>query len=242
MTESSENFLSRWWRLKQKSRREGVAENDSVLKTRQDGPGATGRPAGPDRHDGPDGHQKSLATETESPALPHVDLTTLPHVDLTTLPDIGSIGPDSDIRPFLQAGVPQELTGAALRSAWVADPSIRDFVEIADNQWDFNAESGIPGFGSLGSADYARREIARALQAFDDLQPEPPLSDGEMDMTASPPAVVPGPQIVDEVWKVGSADVGTGKGDRRPTVGAPAAAEVAEPSTLERPHGTALPK
>ena len=52
---------------------------------------------------------------------------------------------------------------AALRSAWTADRAIRDFVGIADNQWDFNEPAGIPGFGALGPGDYAPSLAARAL-------------------------------------------------------------------------------
>ena len=58
------------------------------------------------------------------------------------LPSIDSITRGSDIRPFLQPGVPVELTRAALRAAWVVDPSIRDFIGIADSQWDFNDRIG----------------------------------------------------------------------------------------------------
>ena len=44
------------------------------------------------------------------------------------LPPIGSIGPASDIRPFLEPGVPQDLARTALRRAWIVDPAIRGFV------------------------------------------------------------------------------------------------------------------
>lgn len=180
-----------------------------------------------------------------------LDATPVSSVDLTSLPDIDSIGPDSDIRPFLQAGVPQELTGAALRNAWVADPSIRDFVEVADNQWDFNAESGIPGFGALGSTEYARHMVARALAGLDEAQPELPSSDGELSLTApTRSTAVPGPQIIDEVWKTGAADVGgavvalgvaTGNEDGQAVDREPAAEDTGQP-VGKRAHGTALPK
>jgi hypothetical protein len=41
------------------------------------------------------------------------------------------------------------LTRAALRRAWTSDPAIREFIGIAENQWDFNDPNGIPGFGQL---------------------------------------------------------------------------------------------
>ncbi len=56
--------------------------------------------------------------------------------------------PDSDIRAFLEKGVPVALTKAALRRAWTADPAIRDFMRIAENQWDFTDPTSIPGFGN----------------------------------------------------------------------------------------------
>ena len=79
------------------------------------------------------------------------------------LPSIESITRGSDIRPFLKPGVPVELTRAALRAAWVADPSIRDFVGIADSQWDFNDPTAMPGFGPLEATDSARSYAQRAV-------------------------------------------------------------------------------
>jgi Protein of unknown function (DUF3306) len=73
-------------------------------------------------------------------------------IDPATLPAIESIGAATDIRPFLAAGVPADLTRAALRRAWVSDPAIRDFIGLAENQWDFTKPDGVPGFGSLDGA------------------------------------------------------------------------------------------
>ncbi|HWX58944.1 DUF3306 domain-containing protein [Bradyrhizobium sp.] len=69
--------------------------------------------------------------------------------DPASLPSIVSIAADTDIIAFLRAGVPAELTRAALRRAWTSDPAIRDFIGIAENQWDFNDPNAIPGFGPL---------------------------------------------------------------------------------------------
>jgi hypothetical protein len=49
--------------------------------------------------------------------------------------------------------VPLELTRAALRRAWTADPAIRDFIGLSENAWDFTASGGVPGFGSLDRQD-----------------------------------------------------------------------------------------
>src|SRR6202161_3139348 len=69
--------------------------------------------------------------------------------DPASLPSIESIVGDTDIIAFLRKGVPSELTRAALRQAWASDPAIRDFIGIAENQWNFNDPDAIPGFGPL---------------------------------------------------------------------------------------------
>ena len=57
--------------------------------------------------------------------------------------------------------MPADLTRAALRRAWSADPAIRDFIEIAENQYDFATGSDLPGFGPLdASADEIRKMVA----------------------------------------------------------------------------------
>jgi hypothetical protein len=63
--------------------------------------------------------------------------------DAASLPPIGSIGPASDVRPFLEPGVPQDLARAALRRAWIVDPAIRGFVGLSENFWDFDASDAV---------------------------------------------------------------------------------------------------
>jgi hypothetical protein len=53
------------------------------------------------------------------------------------------------------------LTRAALRRVWASDPAIRDFIGIAENQWDFNDPNGIPGFGPLPATDSAPRVLTQ---------------------------------------------------------------------------------
>ena len=81
--------------------------------------------------------------------------------DPASLPSIESIVADTDIVVFLRTGIPAELTRAALRKAWSSDPAIRDFVGIADNQWDFNDPDAIPGFGPLASGESGTDIIAQ---------------------------------------------------------------------------------
>jgi uncharacterized protein DUF3306 len=73
--------------------------------------------------------------------------------DPPSLPPIDSITADTDIVAFLKSDVPTGLTRAALRRAWTSDPAIRDFIGIAENQWDFNDPNGISGFGPLDATE-----------------------------------------------------------------------------------------
>jgi len=73
--------------------------------------------------------------------------------DPATLPTIDSIGAGSDVRAFLQAGVPADLTRAALRRVWSLDITIRDFVGLSENSWDFNAPDAMPGFGPISKEE-----------------------------------------------------------------------------------------
>jgi hypothetical protein len=132
-----EHFLSRWARLK----REAAETPDAAAPETAAGKSPADVPA---------------AEEAAAPAPE-------PEFDLSKLPPIESITATTDIRAFLAPGVPPELTRAALRRAWVADPAIRDFVGIAENQWDFNDPDAIPGFGSLGPLDDVRRLVAQVI-------------------------------------------------------------------------------
>jgi hypothetical protein len=73
---------------------------------------------------------------TPKPGQPPANRSLL---DIAGLPQIDAIGSGSDIRVFLAPGVPQDLTRAALRRAWLTDPAIRDFIGLSENSWDFNA-------------------------------------------------------------------------------------------------------
>src|SRR6476660_2020910 len=79
------------------------------------------------------------------------------------------------------AALPEALTRAALRRAWNADPAIREFIGLAENAWDFNDPTAMPGFGPL---DCSEAELAalvdrivgglgKAAQSLPDLSVEP---------------------------------------------------------------------
>jgi len=138
-----EKFLSRWARLK----REAAETPDAAA------PAAEGQ----EPKEAKESRDAAPAAEAIVSPAPDVEF------DLSTLPPIETITATTDIRAFLAPGVPTELKRAALRRAWVADPAIRDFVGIAENQWDFNDPNAIPGFGSLGPLDDVRRLVAQVL-------------------------------------------------------------------------------
>jgi hypothetical protein len=123
-----ENVLARWSRRKSGSR----ADARNVDATIQDG-------------------------EATAPGLGSAPpAETAPPVDLASLPALDSIGAETNLRAFLGQGVPAELTRAALRRGWSADPAIRDFIGLSENSWDFNAPGGIPGFGALEPGEIQR--------------------------------------------------------------------------------------
>jgi TorA maturation chaperone TorD len=128
-----ENIMSRWSRMKQQSARSAARDALSLES----------KPI-----DAEAGHLNS-ATD----AAPGTDPVTFPIFDPASLPPLQSITAGTDIRSFLGSNVPLELTKAALRRAWVTDPAIRDFIGIAESQWDFNDPTAMPGFGPLGADD-----------------------------------------------------------------------------------------
>ena len=137
----SETFLTRWARRKREAAEEARAPAPD--ESTSDSEAA---PAPPDQ-------DAAAATAAEAPGAP----------DLAKLPPLDSITAATDIRAFLTPGVPAELARAALRRAWVADPTIRDFVGIAENQWDFTVTGGTPGFGPLEASEEVRRLVARIV-------------------------------------------------------------------------------
>ena len=144
------NFVSRWARLKRKSgsqRRTELVRDAPRLST----------------------VEVSAASAEANIAPPRVDVADDEPFDLSSLPSIEAITANTDIRGFLQSRVPAELTRAALRQAWASDPAIRDFIGIAENQWDFNDPTAIPGFGPLSERDNVAALLTQALGGQDKL-------------------------------------------------------------------------
>jgi hypothetical protein len=141
-----ENILSRWARLK--------SESDIERKTEPTGDGS---------------RLEAVASAGAETASVHQDDEVDESFDLASLPSIETITVDTDVRGFLQRHVPAALTRAALRQAWASDPAIRDFIGIAENQWDFNDPTAMPGFGPMLETDNMPALLARALGGGDKL-------------------------------------------------------------------------
>ena len=142
-----ENFAARWSRLK----RDTVKEKAETDTARSDPRPVVG--ADTNALEGPGPESAPIAADGRAEAA----------FDVASLPSIESITASSDIRVFLQSGVPAELTKAALRRVWTTDPAIRDFIGIAENQWDFTDPTAMPGFGPLEATDDVRELVAQAM-------------------------------------------------------------------------------
>jgi hypothetical protein len=140
-----ENFVLRWARLKRASEIEPKSDTADV-------PPVSAASAG-----------------AEMPLAHREDELVDDPFDLASLPPIEAITVDTDIRRFLQSRVPAALTRAALRQAWASDPAIRDFIGIAENQWDFNDPTAMPGFGPMREKDDLPALLSRAMGDRDNL-------------------------------------------------------------------------
>jgi hypothetical protein len=98
-----------------------------------------------------------------------------PEIDPATLPKIDELTAESDVSVFLRKGVPEGLQKLALRRMWSLDPEIRDFVEMAENQFDFHAPGGIPGlFQELPEGADVSVWLAQATQSVPRADPKEP--------------------------------------------------------------------
>jgi hypothetical protein len=150
-----EGFISRWSRLKRRS-----AIKDQAAPMSRPPPPIAG-----------------IAAESTGEAA-GASGRTAPRLsgdfDPASLPSIASIDAHTVVSGFLQSDVPVELARAALRRAWVTDPLVRDFVGIAESQWDFTDPQAIPGFGPI-PASSASLLVARAMGQIG--MPGPPAAE-----------------------------------------------------------------
>lgn len=128
--------------------------------------------------------ERKLAAKAEpqkpDPAEETEEATAVEPFDPASLPSIDSLTADSDYTAFLRPGVPTAVTNAALRQAWLSDPLISTFKEMADYDWDFNA----PGYGALLPTDDVEALLSRVIN-----RPEPEPEPEPKPETESPIAI-----------------------------------------------------
>jgi hypothetical protein len=174
-----EDFLTRWSRRKRVEEEpdQPASSGEAVPETPAkagDSDALTGKPA--------------LATD-DAPA---------PAFDPASLPSLDSIGAQTDIRAFLQAGVPNALRLAALRRAWSADPAILNFKGLAEYDWDVTAVDSMPGFGELGPGVNVKKMLEQVLgeppRQTEPTTKIPPLGE-ELAPAEGNPELAPPPQF-----------------------------------------------
>lgn len=201
--EEGEGFLSRWSRRKREAEA-GLPVAQAPL------------PAAPV----PDALPPAVPDAEAVPEEPTFDPASLPRVeDLTSA---------SDFTAFLRHNVPDVLKRAALRRAWTLDPAIRDFVGLADYDWDFNAPDGITGF-SLELGGDVKRLLAQAvgIERDEEAAAIAQARRGQPDEAAAAPEEPPAPEA--------PAD----PPEAEPLLAE--AREAPEPAAKPARHGSALP-
>jgi hypothetical protein len=228
----SENLVSRWARLKRES---DIQPRTEAVENVVLAPAADVAPGG----------AAEIATQ------PRIEAADNEPFDPASLPSIEAINVDTDIRGFLQSRVPAELARTALRRAWASDPAIRDFVGIAESQWDFNDPNAILGFGPLLETDSLPALLADAAGGRDRLaqiasETLEPVAQASPAVTGHEPLEID--QNVQQTFG-GSESVGTSvpvasNRDVEPNAAPKGGlvAEANEASVNRRSHGGALPR
>jgi hypothetical protein len=215
-----ENFISRW------ARRKREAGNE---KAQGEQPGIADAAKETD--------DQSASLSSEQSKLTNSDAA---EFDVASLPPIESIEAGTDITAFMRAGVPSELRRAALRRAWSADASIRDFVGVNENYWnDATGPGGVAGFGDLDPGLDVKRMVS-------DLFGENASQEARSESSDTSPASTAVSQTGLEEKGTNSPDLNTSE-----TAGAESAkivatqnqapSEQAEQKPVRR-HGSALPE
>jgi hypothetical protein len=224
-----ENFLNRWSRRKAEAAQEPAAPESNT---------ADEKIVAGDRD--AEAHLDAAVERREPP----------PEIDLSTLPPIETIVAGTDVTPFLRAGVPAALTRAALRRAWAADPSIRDFIGLSENSWDFTAPDGVPGFGPLSPDDASRlmarysgkaKEVIEQVRAFTQTTEPPQTASIMSDSSAQLPDgtnTAIAKVVTDDVDAANSLQ----REEENVAMQNDAADESAPSPAAHRTHGSALPK
>jgi hypothetical protein len=161
-----------------------------------------------------------------------------PEFDAASLPPIESIEAGTDITAFMRSGVPSALRHAALRRAWSADPSIRDFVGLNENFWDAAGPDGISGFGDLDPNLDGKRMVS---ELFGENASEPAEA-GSSNASATP-SVASRAEVEDNPVVAAHPDTGAADQSSRPEIAATQNQPPQDPEQKPvRRHGSALPE
>jgi hypothetical protein len=192
-----DSFLSRWSRRKRETLAPAPPEVAAELPATE-----TAQAIPPD----------GATPEAAEPALAEPSLS---EEELAQLPPLDEIAAETDLAPFLRAGVPRLLRNAALRRMWSVDPTIRDYLNDArEYAYDWNVPGGVPGTGPLLPTDDVAKLLQRvmrgsgpepeadpAAQPAEAIAPDPDApviaaAEGEDDQVATPvPLPEPSPEI-----------------------------------------------
>jgi hypothetical protein len=186
---SEDNFLDRW------SRRKRGLENEK--DSEQEQAGLPSEAAVPD-----------VESEKQQPATEDKAEVQEPAFDLSQLPSIDSITATTDIRMFMLPGVPLVLRQAALRKVWMIDPKIRDFIEMAENQWDFTVNS--PGFDFSPPSGDIQKMVAEIFgKSHDEKEAEAKLTAAEPEPVPSREETVKKEVVATETVRLTETDAGS---------------------------------
>jgi hypothetical protein len=217
---NDEDFLSRW------SRRKRIAEEASP-------------------------ESLSLAPVSNPPkAGDAVASEAADEFDLSALPPLDSITSATDVTAFLRKGVPQALTREALRRAWLADPTIRDFIGLAENAWDFNDPNAMPGFGPLDyTPEQVRDLVARILGDKERVVEDDPTSEAPPQQDVVMPVESSDQKAITDVAESAIDQAENDDGERVETsTTVPQSSTTSDESEADhlsfvhRTHGSALPR
>jgi hypothetical protein len=214
-----ENFISRWSRRK----REAADEKSQSEQ--------------PDIADAAKETDRTASLSSEESKLAKADSA---EFDPASLPPIESIEAGTDITAFMRAGVPSELRYAALRRAWSADSSIRDFVGLNENYWcDATGPAGVAGFGDLDPGVDVKRMVS-------DLFGESPPQKAEHDSSNASGASAAVSRPASEAKPASMPDPNTTEGGRSDVTKIAASQNDPPDDAVEqraaRRHGSALPE
>jgi hypothetical protein len=188
----SDGFLTRWTRRKRAVRAAEAAERvdtDDVVE--REAVDAAPRADVAEGDAAADGGTASATARVS--ADPDASGTAEAADPLPELPDLDALTRESDLAPFLRAGVPAALRNAALRRMWSLDPAIRDFVsEAREYAYDWNTPGGVPGLGPLLPSDDVQAMLRRIMGGLPGDRTAPadtaPATDPEATLDAGAPA------------------------------------------------------